>query len=163
MEQKTYLPTYNGCLVCGVPSHNPHALNLRFQVTAAGVQTVFIAQSANQGYAGIVHGGIICAILDETLGWAVAVARKKFFVTGELNTRFLKPLAVGQSVVVQGRVLEHKSRYSMAEGEIVDAAGVIFATASGKFSLLKDEDSQKVDPCLNYKDDDLRILATEKQ
>jgi len=159
MSEKSFLPTYKGCMVCGRPDINPNTLGRRFQTTADGVETAFKADYRQAGYEGIVHGGVICSLLDETIGWAVAVDRNKYFVTGELNVRFVRPLPVDLEVFVRGRSVEHKSRYSIAEGEISDADGVVYAKASGKFFLMRDEDAKKVDSYLTYQKDDLHLLA----
>jgi len=137
---------------------NPGALQLRCQVTEEGVATVFTPQPQQEGYPGITHGGIITAVLDETIGWAVAVDRKSFFVTGELNVRFLRPLPIGEQVRVNGRVVEHKTRYSVAEGEIVDDAGTVYARAQGKFFCKPEQDARKVDEYLTYVEGDLNLL-----
>lgn len=154
-----YLPTYPGCIVCGQKAVNPFSLNLRFQVTKDGVMTPFTPQVEQEGYRGIVHGGIITAVLDETIGWAVAVDRKKYFVTGELTVRFLKPLSVGKNVFVRGWSVEHKVRYSVAEGEIIDQEGMVYARASGKFFLLTDQQGREVDSYLSYEENDLQLLS----
>ena len=161
MSEHVFLPTYEGCLVCGQPHKNPNTLNRRFRVADNGVETPFQADYRQAGYEGIVHGGVICSLLDETIGWAVAVDRKKYFVTGELNVRFLRPLPIGLDVTVRGRSLEHKSRYSIAEGEISDAEGTVYAKATGKFFLMRDEDAKKVDSYLTYRDDDLHLLSDD--
>ncbi len=158
MPKETFLPTYEGCLVCGQPDVNPSTLNRRFKVTEDGVEVSFQADSRQAGYKGVVHGGIITALLDETIGWAVAVERKKLFMTAEITVRFVRPLPVGLAVIVRGRPLEHKSRYSIAEGEIVDADGLIYAKASGKFFLMRDTDSSQISQYLTYQNDDLQIF-----
>ena len=145
--------------MCGTPHINPSTLNRRFKVTDDGVEVHFKADKRQAGYEGIVHGGITAALLDETIGWAVAVDRKKFFMTGELTVRFLRPLPLGLDVTVRGRSVEHKSRYSIAEGEIVDADGAVYTKASGKFFLMKDSDAHKVNDYLTYQDNDLNVLA----
>lgn len=159
MPKEIFLPTYKGCLVCGQPDVNPSSLNRRFYVTENGVEVNFKADFRQAGYEGIVHGGIITALLDETIGWAVAVERKKFFVTAEITIRFVQPLPINLLVTVRGRAVEHKSRYSIAEGEIIDAEGTIYAKASGKFFLMKDQDAFKVNDYLTYLKDDLNVLA----
>lgn len=161
MLNKAYLPCYEGCLVCGSPEVNPHTLNRKFEVSDDGVQCSFCAGEEHIGYKGVVHGGIICALLDETIGWAVAVERRKFFVTGELTVRFVRPLPVGLTVTVRGRAVEHKSKYSVAEGKIIDDAGVIYAKASGKFFLMKDEDAERVNAYLSYDKNDLNVLEVQ--
>ena len=158
MSKETFLPTYKGCLVCGEPEINPSTLNRRFKMTDKGVQVSFQADERQAGYKGVVHGGIITALLDETIGWSVAVERKKLFVTGEITVRFVRPLPVGLPVTVYGRPVEHKSRYSIAEGEIVDSEGVVYAKASGKFFLMRDQDSIQISQYLTYRDNDVQIF-----
>ncbi len=145
-------------MVCGQKNVNPCTLNLRFRVTDNGVEVPFKATSRQEGYKDIVHGGIISSVLDETIGWAVAVDRKKYFITGELNVRFIKPLPIGHAVIVRGRALEHKSRYSIAEGEIIDDEGTVFARATGKFFLMSDEAAQQVHSYLTFRKNDLNLL-----
>jgi uncharacterized protein (TIGR00369 family) len=157
--QKTHLPTYEGCLVCGQKSVNPYTLHLRFRTTENGVEADFTPQVMHEGYRRIVHGGILCAVLDETLGSAVAVARKKYFVTGELTVRFTRPLMVGTPVVVRGRPVEHNYRHSVAEGEVADAEGNIYARATGKFFVMPDERAREVRGYLTFQNDDLDVLA----
>ncbi len=159
--KKQYLPTYKGCMVCGKKEVNQNTLGLRFRITENGVETPFVPDKPHQGYENITHGGMITAVLDETIGWAVAVVRKRFFVTGELTVRFLKYLPIGKPVIVRGRALEHRSRYSIAEGEIVDDQGVIYATAQGKFILMQDAQARAVDAYLTYQEDDLHVLDEE--
>jgi len=92
-NHKHFLPTYKGCIVCGQKETNPNTLNLRFRITDEGVETPFYPDSRQEGYKGIVHGGVITSLLDETIGWAVAVQTRKYFMTAELNMRFFKTFA----------------------------------------------------------------------
>jgi uncharacterized protein (TIGR00369 family) len=154
-----YLPTYKGCIVCGQESVNPNTMGLRFEIVDDGVQTRLVPDFKREGYKNIVHGGIICSLLDETIGWSVAVERKKFFVTAELNVRFVRPLPTNLEITVTGRPLEHKSRYSTAEGEITGKDGTIYAKASGKFFLMKDDAAQTVNGYLTFKEGDVDVLA----
>ncbi len=157
-ENNRFLPTYKGCIVCGEKDTNPNTLNVRFRIVEDGVEVPFTPDYRQEGYKGIVHGGVITSLLDETIGWAVAVKIKKYFVTGELNIRFIKPLPIGTNVIVKGRVIEHKSRYSIASGEITDSTGQVFARAEGKFVPMPDEHAQKVRNYLTFREDDVDIL-----
>lgn len=162
-EPVGYLPTYEGCIVCGQRDVNPSSLNLRFRATETGVEAPFTAGRQQEGYRQIVHGGILCALLDETIGWAVAVHRRKYFVTGELSVRFHRPLLVGTPVVVKGWAVEHKFRYSVAEGEIVDSDGTVYARASGKFFTMPDNEANEVRDYLTFQPDDLDILERHRE
>ncbi len=157
-DRQRYLPTFKGCLICGEKAENPHTCNLRFKVTEEGVETVFEPKAVHQGYEKVIHGGMLCALLDETLGWAVAVERKRYFMTGELTVRFIRPLTVGTRVTVQGRCRENKSRYSVAEGEILDSKGRVYARGKGKFFLMSEDQAKKVDRIMTYHSGDIDVL-----
>jgi uncharacterized protein (TIGR00369 family) len=81
---------------------------------------------------GIVHGGVLAALLDTAMGCAVhsllppAVA----YVTGELNVRFVRPALVdGGPLVCTGQV-EHEGRTTMVtSARIVDADERVVALA----------------------------------
>jgi len=161
MPESQYLPTYKGCFVCGHPDVNPNTLNRRFKVTSDGVEVFFKADYRQAGYKDIVHGGVITALLDETMGWSVAVERKKLFVTGEITVRFVRPLPTELEVKVTGRTVENKSRYSVANGEITDAKDTVYAKATGKFFLMKDFNASEINSYLTYAKNDLNIFADE--
>lgn len=57
------------CFVCGTQSANPRGLDLQFQETEEGASTLFHLPSVFQSYPGFVHGGIVAAILDETMAY----------------------------------------------------------------------------------------------
>ena len=157
-DHTVFLPTYKGCFICGEPDHNPNTLNVRFRVTDEGVEVPVTTTYRQAGYEGIVHGGVITALLDETIGWAVAVETKRYFMTGELNVRFVRPLPVDLDITVRGRFTEAKSRYATGEGEIVDGEGTVYAKASGKFFPMPAERAEAVKEYLTFRDGDLDIL-----
>lgn len=62
-------PNSRHCFVCGV--ENPHGLHLTFKQTAPDEVTVeYTVPEHFQGYPGVVHGGIVAAMLDEVAGRA---------------------------------------------------------------------------------------------
>ena len=121
----------HGCFGCGAA--NPQGLHLTFTTTDDGVRAAFTPLEVHQGYEHVVHGGIISTLLDEAMAWAVAAAGI-WAVTGEMQVRFRRPLLVGESVTLQGKVSDVRSRAISASGEIVRAAdGQVVATATAMF------------------------------
>jgi uncharacterized protein (TIGR00369 family) len=87
-----------------------------------------------------VHGGLLATLLDEIMVWACAVRTKKFAFCAEMTVRFLNPLRPGQEVFVAGELVQDKRRLFEAKAEIEDAAGVVYAVATGKYVPNKDAD-----------------------
>jgi uncharacterized protein (TIGR00369 family) len=81
---------------------------------------------------GIVHGGVLAAMLDTAMGCAVhsLLAAAVGYVTGEMNVRFLRPaLLDGGPLVCTGEVV-HPGRSTMvAEARVVDGGGRVVAVA----------------------------------
>lgn len=132
------------CFVCGV--ENPHGLHLAFQVTAPGEVTAdFIAPEHFQGYPGVVHGGIVAAMLDEISGRAQMgddPENPRFMFTARLELRYRKNVPVGQPLHLVGKALKSKGRTATASGKIFGPDGVLLAEAE---ALLVDVPGETLD------------------
>lgn len=122
--------TDHGCFGCG--ERNPIGLKLAFFRDGDAVEAAFTPRPEHEGYAGLVHGGIISALLDEAMSWAV-IASGRLAVTAQMSLRFRRPVEVGTPVRVRGRVIEERGRIVEARGELVDSDGAVLAEASGTF------------------------------
>ena len=87
---------------------------------------------------GNIQGGFIGAMLDETLGPALATtfALTEFAPTLELKLNFLRPARPGV-FVGDGRVVHRGRTVAFLEGTLSDAAGVIVATASATARIIE--------------------------
>lgn len=118
---KLELPYTRDCFVCG--AHNPHGLHLRFRREGNEVYADFTPQPQHAGFRGIVHGGILSTVLDETMFWAAASTKKCFCLAAELNVRFITKVSVGQRMVCVARLKTVRSRLWESEAELRDEAG----------------------------------------
>jgi uncharacterized protein (TIGR00369 family) len=125
------LAGYPGCMACG--KANPRGLQLDLYFVDGRVETRFRIPGYAQGFPGAAHGGILCTILDEVMAWAAIETTGHFYVTGEMNVRFLAPAVPGEDIIARGEIAEDKRRYLLCRGEIQSAAGKILARAEGKF------------------------------
>jgi uncharacterized protein (TIGR00369 family) len=82
---------------------------------------------------GVVHGGLVCTLLDTVAGCAVhsTLPQGLAYTSIELKVNYLRPvhLASGPLTAV-GTVVKPGRRVAFAEGEVRDAAGRAVATAS---------------------------------
>jgi uncharacterized protein (TIGR00369 family) len=81
---------------------------------------------------GLVHGGVLAALMDSAMGCAVhsLLPAAVGYVTSELNVRFVRPaLATGGPLVCVGEVV-HPGRTTMvASARVVDEQDRLIATA----------------------------------
>ncbi|MFW2368447.1 MAG: PaaI family thioesterase [Desulforhopalus sp.] len=76
------------CLMCG--RDNPLSFGLDFLSDPNGrVTTTFTGNETLQGYTGIMHGGVLSALLDTAMAHCL-LHQNIEAVTGELNVRYLE-------------------------------------------------------------------------
>jgi len=124
-------PNSQMCFVCGL--ENPIGLKMAFYQDDAGrVVGKFTPGPQHQGYPGAVHGGIVTALLDETLA-RVAIAAERWMATARLSIQFRHPIPIGETVTAIGEAVSWKKRVLEARGEIRLADGRVGAEATGTF------------------------------
>lgn len=134
------LPHTHSCFVCG--ESNPHGLNLRSASDGKIVRSRFSFGAAHVGFRKTVHGGLTATVLDEVMTWAVAVQANRFAYCAELSVRYLMPVPPQQPLVAEAElVANRRGRIFETRGEIRDENGTVFATATGKYMPLKDQDA----------------------
>ena len=82
---------------------------------------------------GVVHGGLVCTLLDSVLGCAVhtTLPAGVGYTSIELKVNYLRAVhAAGGPLTAIGRVIRPGRRVAFAEGEVLDATGRTVATAS---------------------------------
>ena len=82
---------------------------------------------------GVVHGGLVCTLLDTVLGCAVHTTLPAGFgyTSIELKVNYLRAVhASSGPLTAIGRVVKPGRRVAFAEGEVRDAEGRTVATAS---------------------------------
>jgi uncharacterized protein (TIGR00369 family) len=118
------------CFVCGL--ENPAGLHLHFYESAPGEVTAnYTVGEQHQGYPGVVHGGIIAAMLDEVSARAHMgpSSNPRFMYTARLDVRYRKPVPVGKPLRLVGRAGSGKSRMATAKGFIYGPEGELLAEA----------------------------------
>ncbi len=93
---------------------------------------MFTPRPDYRGFAGVLHGGIIAAALDETLAWAAILLADVMVLTAKLDLRYRAPAPSDRELRVTGRLVERRGRRLVLEGEVT-ADGAILAEASGLF------------------------------
>ncbi len=141
-------PNSRDCFVCGL--ENSFGLQLRFHMTGPGeVRTQARIPDRFQGYPGVVHGGVIAALLDEVVARAAMgndPAQTRFMVTARLNLRFRRSVPVDQDLHVIGRVGRARRRTLVAHGSILDTEGVLLAEAEAVLAEMPTETQREFNP-----------------
>ncbi len=119
---------HSECFACAEGA----GLALEFETIRPGcVEGRFLCPKRLQSYDGVLHGGIICLLLDAAMtncGFAMGRA----MVTGDLQVRFLHPVPIGESVLVRAWA-EDRSRILQIVRAEIRLNDRLMARAVGKF------------------------------
>ena len=119
------------CYVCG--KDNPIGLKIDFAIDEASrrISAKFVPKPEHQGYEGIVHGGILSALLDEAMGKLAFTLLGVPVVTAELTIKFKTPSTPGDELDVTAWITDEANRLILAEAK-VERGLVLIAEAKGK-------------------------------
>jgi len=90
--------------------------------------------------AGFIQGGILSAMLDDTMGPAVFIKTdgRLYTATITMTVNYLAPVRVG-AIIGEASVIRLGTTVSYAEGRLMDATGTVLATASSHARLIATE------------------------
>ena len=100
------------CFACG--QLNNGGMHLDFDVSRDRAEARYTALQRHQGYDGVLHGGVVTALLDEAMGWAI-FHQGIWGVTARINVSFRLPVPVGEEIRVIGEV----TREMLAEADAI--------------------------------------------
>ena len=131
------------CFGCG--QSNPIGLKLKFYLEDDNqVVTEFTPTKWHTGWENVTHGGIICAILDETMGWTLNNVLKIMSVTKEFNVNFKRPLFIDKKITAKSRVISDDKKEINLFAEIMNDKGEICATAEAIYVVLDEDKLKKI-------------------
>jgi acyl-coenzyme A thioesterase PaaI-like protein len=125
MKQKQ--PNSAECFVCGV--ENKFGLKLKFYDNGPGkVVCEHLVPEQYNGYPGVVHGGIVAAMLDEALARSFMSGNpERFMYTAKLTARYRKPVPTEQPIRLEGEVVKDRGRIGEARAWLYGPDGDLLA------------------------------------
>jgi acyl-coenzyme A thioesterase PaaI-like protein len=102
----------------------------------------FTPSVGQQGFPGVLHGGIIATLLDETMGRTGAL-RQQWLMTGKLDVRFRKPAPIDRPMRVWAEIAREREGAVDAVGAVELLDGTVIADARGIFLRLPEKVANK--------------------
>jgi acyl-coenzyme A thioesterase PaaI-like protein len=130
------------CFVCG--RENPIGFHAEFYIEGERVVLEFTPQESHQGYPGIMHGGLVSTLLDETVGRS-AFLQNMWVVTAKMELRYRQPVPIGRKLSVVGWVTRVRGRVLEAKGEVRLEDGTVAVEARGLYVQIPEERRQQVE------------------
>lgn len=121
-------------------------LGFRLEVIEEG-RVIVTVQPAEYHYnpRGVVHGGLAAALFDSSLGCAVQslLPPASAAPTIQLQVNYIRPITIATGKLsCSGEVIHIGQRSATAGGQLTDAAGKLYAHATGTFIIMGPEDLQ---------------------
>ncbi|WP_022849803.1 PaaI family thioesterase [Limisalsivibrio acetivorans] len=148
------LPHSTGCFICG--EENRFGLNTRFFAEDETVYTDINIPLKYCGYKNVIHGGIVTALLDETMGWAAFIYGSKDYMlfTRNLEIKYRRNTPAETDLRVVTRFTERRKILYGAAGKIIDAEGTVYAEGKGEFAPIPEEKLEETFGYLLFNEDE---------
>lgn len=106
-----------------------------------------LASPGMDGHPNTMHGGMLCAILDEMMGLCVMMAvdaqavaeneERRSIYTVKLDTIYRRPVETPQDVVVRTWIEGREGRKVWCVGQVVNRRGEVCTQAKGLWVIVK--------------------------
>jgi uncharacterized protein (TIGR00369 family) len=120
----------------------PIALLMNFAITEVGdgeVRFTTVPDESVYNPIGMVHGGLVCTLLDSVMGCAVhtTLPAGVGYTSIEIKVSYLRPVhAHSGEIVAHGWVTKPGRRVAFAEGDVRDGDGKLLASGSSSLLIL---------------------------
>jgi acyl-coenzyme A thioesterase PaaI-like protein len=131
----------NRCFACS-PDHAT-GLHMRFHVEGEEVVTLFTPKQEHEGAPGVMHGGLVTTVADEVACWALIALRGKFGFTGTMNSRFPRPVRVGEQVEGRAKITRDSVRMMHVDVRLLQEQAVCFSSTMS-FVILDQVGAEKM-------------------
>jgi len=121
------------CFACG--KDNREGMQLEFTLLEDGrIRTEFCPPKKFQGFKDFLHGGIMAALLDETM-IHLAFRRGEKVVTASLEVKLRNPAKIGERIIVTAKLLSDSGRRLELAAEAKSREGKVLA--EGKATMVR--------------------------
>ena len=129
----------------GCAPENPIGLHMDFYEDGDDIRCCWIPQTHYQGWLGVLHGGIISTLIDETAGWVVTRKLQAAGMTSRLEVKFHKPIRSDETQIsIRARITEQKRNIVVIHVEVENAHGLVCAEGEATYFVLSEEKSAEM-------------------
>ena len=127
------------CFVCG--KKNPLGLHAIVRREKDKIIGEFISKKEHEGPRGILHGGLIAALLDEVMVYLAhsIISPGQDTPTASLSVRFHRPVPTGKKIILEAIISGKHSKLIQAQASVKFEDGTLVARAEGKFIIINTE------------------------
>ncbi|HEU4382933.1 MAG TPA: PaaI family thioesterase [Anaeromyxobacteraceae bacterium] len=127
----TRQPSSRTCFVCGRDNHSGLGARWTGDRATGEVRAQIAIPERFNGYPGVVHGGVVTALLDEAMARTALIQGgfEDLMVTARMEVAFRRPVPTATPVTVVGRLRKKSASRAQAEAEVRLPDGSVAAHA----------------------------------
>jgi len=127
------------CFACG--QNNPIGLKINFARDGKTARAEFTPNNFHQGWAGVVHGGIITCLLDEAMSYA-ALFEGVNSLTAKMQTRFRRPAKIDELLIITASLTKKTRKLVEAKAEMWLKDGTPVADSTATMFILNPKEGK---------------------
>ena len=145
-------PSSRTCFLCGRQNDIGLKMSWFNDRESQEVRAVVTVPEHFNGYPGIVHGGIVAALLDETSGRALLLDGNddQLMVTLKLEIKYRQPTPTGVPLTLTGQVVRHSGNRAQVAARLLLPDGTLAAEAQALLMRPSEEFFQRWEPEKEY-------------
>ena len=135
MENFKNLEDNDMCFACGKQNTSGLHLEFSFAEQEKRIETTFMPSDAYQGWKGVLHGGIIATLVDETMA---KLAQRLGYraLTASLDIRFKDVAKTCDPLHVSAEIAKHAKKLLYAKALVTRSDGSVIAEAEARLMIL---------------------------
>ena len=135
MENLKNLEDNDMCFACGKENANGLHLDFSFCEQEKRIETTFVPSDTYQGWKGVLHGGIIATLMDESMA---KLAQRLGYrpLTVSLDIRFKNVAKTSDPLHVSAEIAKHTKKLLYASARATRGDGSVVAEAQARFMIL---------------------------
>ncbi len=130
------------CYVCDPTNASGLHIDYSLDEEEGRVHARYTPCEAHEGAPGVIHGGVLGAILDDATAWAVNTLSGSFGLTRRAQIEYSRMVRAGHDYDVSAWVDEADGKHATAAAELRDAKGRVCCATRAEFSLISHEEAQ---------------------
>ena len=145
------------CFICGI--HNDSGLKVRFyQMENNTLVGLLKGEDIHQSYPNRMHGGIISAIIDESIGRAIWIDEPSTWgVTMDLQMKYRKQVPLGEDLLVITKITKNTKRGFEGTGYLLDKDHKVLAEGTARYIKLSLNDIDND----THEEDEINIMVPD--
>ena len=126
----------------GCSPTNPIGLKLEFYENGDFVETSWSPKKYYEGYPGVLHGGILAAMIDETAAWTMYIKARRAGFSSRVNIRYRKPVdSTQKEILARGTITNFMRNLCYIHVEIFNQQGELCTEAEVVYFTFSEEKS----------------------